>query len=305
MTKDEVPVSAVPAQRAPTLLSSAPSTRRRRYSGWITTVRHAVLIGLGILFLIPFLWMVSTSLKSLPQILTWPPQWIPNPFVWANYPQALTYFPFFRYLWNTVYYGITTVVGVLFSSTLVAYGFSRLEWRGRNFMFMVMIATLMLPFQVVMIPLFILFRHLGWIGTYDPLIVPTYLGSSVFSTFLLRQFFLTIPQSLSDAARMDGAGELTIYWRIILPLSKPALATVALFQFLYCWNDFLGPLIYINSQNLYPISLGLNSFLTSYGLTQWGLLMAAATVATIPIVILFFFAQRTFIQGITLTGIKG
>lgn len=267
-------------------------------------IRYGVLIFLGTLFLIPFFWMVSTSLKPLAQILTWPPQWIPNPFVWSNYPRALTYFPFFKYLLNTLYYGVTTVVGVLISSSLVAYGFSRIKWPGRDVMFFIMLATMMLPFQVLMIPLFILFRHIGWVGSYKPLIVPTFFGSSVFSTFLLRQFFLTIPESLSDAARIDGASELGIYARIILPLSKPALATVALFQFLYAWNDFLGPLIYINKASLYPISLGLNSFLTSYGLTQWGLLMAAATVATLPMVVLFFLAQKTFVQGITLTGIK-
>lgn len=196
------------------------------------------------------------------------------------------------------------MVGVVISSSLVAYGFARMRWRGRNVVFIIMIATMMIPFQVVMIPLFILFHHLGWVGTFKPLIVPTFFGSSVFSTFLLRQFFMTIPQTLSDAARIDGANEFTIYSRIILPLAKPALATVALFQFIYAWNDFLGPLIYINTQSLYTISLGLQSFLSSYG-TQWGMLMAASTLATLPMILLFFFAQRTFVQGINLTGIVG
>ena len=281
-----------------------PRTAKRR-SGTSAVVRHGILIVLGVLFLVPFFWMLSTSLKQLPQILTWPPEWIPKPFTWANYPDALGYFPFFRYLGNTLYYGFSTVIGVVISSSLVAYGFARLKWAGRGIMFMIMISTLMLPFQVLMIPLFILFRHLGWTDTYKPLIIPTFFGSSVFSTFLLRQFFLTIPETLSEAARIDGAGEFTIYRRIVLPLAKPALATVALFQFLYAWNDFLGPLIYLNSQHLYPISLGLDSFLSSYGLTQWGYLMAAATVATLPMVVLFFLAQKTFIQGITMTGVKG
>lgn len=278
--------------------------RRRRRVGPVI-VRHAVLVLLGVLFLIPFFWMLSTSLKPLPQILTWPPEWIPQPFTWANYPDALQYFPFLRYLGNTLYYGFATVIGVLISSSLVAYGFARLKWAGRGILFMVMISTLMLPFQVLMIPLFILFKHLGWTGTYKPLIIPTFFGSSVFSTFLLRQFFMTIPETLSEAARIDGAGEWTIYSRIVLPLAKPALATVALFQFLYAWNDFLGPLIYLDNQRLYPLSLGLDAFMTSYGLTQWGYLMAAATVATLPMVFLFFLAQRTFIEGITVTGIKG
>ncbi len=277
---------------------------RKSRQNFVVLIRYTVLIFLGVLFLVPFFWMVSTSLKPLAQILTWPPQWLPHPFMWSNYPRALTYFPFIKYLLNTLYYGITTVLGVLISSSLVAYGFSRIKWPGRDILFFIMLATMMLPFQVLMIPLFILFRHIGWVGSYKPLIVPTFFGSSVFSTFLLRQFFMTIPETLSDAARMDGASELGIYVRIILPLSKPALATVALFQFLYAWNDFLGPLIYINKASLYPISLGLNSFLSSYGLTQWGLLMAAATVATLPMVILFFFTQKTFVQGITLTGIK-
>ncbi len=276
--------------------------RLRRLAG--IGVRHGVLIVLALLFILPFFWMVSTSLKLPSQIFVWPPVWLPNPFAWFNYPKALGFIPFFRYLLNTLYYGVATVLGVLLSSSLVAYGFARVRWRGRQTVFMIMIATMMIPFQVIMIPLFILFHALGWVGSFKPLIIPTFFGSSVFSTFLLRQFFLTIPQTLSDAARIDGASEFAIYYRIILPLAKPALATVALFQFMYAWNDFLGPLIYINRQSLYTISLGLQSFLSAYG-TQWGLLMAASTVATLPMILLFFLTQRTFIQGINLTGIKG
>jgi multiple sugar transport system permease protein len=195
-------------------------------------------------------------------------------------------------------------VGVLISSSLVAYGFSRLRWPGRDTVFYVMLMTLILPFACTLIPLFVMYKNFGWIGTYLPLEVPTFFGSSVFSTFLLRQFFMTIPHSLSEAARIDGASEFYIYSRIIMPLAKPALASVILFQFVYCWNDYLGPLVYISNQNSYPLSLGLTLILGDYT-TNWAWVMAGATAATAPIVILFFLTQRTFIQGITLTGQKG
>ncbi len=275
---------------------------RQRVIG--AALRHTVLVGLSIIFIFPLAWMIITSLKTQPQAITVPPIWWPHPFVWDNYPQALQSQPFLRYFWNTFFYCATTVAGVLISSSLVAYGFSCITWRGRDKIFFVMVATLLLPFIVTLIPLFVLFKNLGWVGTYKPLIIPTFFASSVFSTFLLRQFFMTIPQSLSDAARVDGAREFRIYSRIILPLSKPALATVALFQFIYAWNDFLGPLIYINTSGLYPVSIGLYQFLSQFG-TDWPWMMAASTCATIPIILLFFLTQKTFIQGITLTGEKG
>jgi len=265
--------------------------------------KHAVLLLLGLLFVFPLIWMLLTSLKPLPQAVTFPPVIFPHPIVWSNYPNALSTEPFGRYFLNTVFYGVTTVIGVCLSSSLVAYGFSRLQWPGRDALFYVMVATLLLPFIVTLIPLFILYKHLGWIGSYKPLIIPVFFGNSVFSTFLLRQFFMTIPESLSDAARVDGAGELYIYSRIILPLAKPAMATVALFQFIYAWNDFLGPLIYINNPLDYPISIGLNQMIGTYT-TNWSELMAAATAATLPMIVLFFLAQRTFLQGISLTGMK-
>jgi multiple sugar transport system permease protein len=193
---------------------------------------------------------------------------------------------------------------VCISSSLVAYGFSRLRWPGRDAVFYVMLMTLILPFVCTLIPLFVMYKRFGWIGSYLPLEVPTFFGSSVFSTFLLRQFFMTIPSSLSEAARIDGASEFYIYRRIILPLAKPAMAAVILFQFIYCWNDYLGPLVYISNQNSYPLSLGLALILGDYT-TNWAWVMAGATAATAPIVILFFLTQRTFIQGIALTGTKG
>ena len=283
---------------------AARSRRRSRRLLAGSLVRHSVLIVLAATFVFPLVWMIDTSLKTLPQTVAYPPVWVPHPVEFSNYPQSLKSLPFGHYFLNTLIYCLTTVVGVGISSSLVAYGFSRVEWPGRDKVFFVMVATLLLPFVVTLIPLFILFKHLGWVGSYKPLIVPTFFGSSVFSTFLLRQFFMTIPRTLSEAARVDGANEATIFFRIILPLAKPALATVAIFQFIYCWNDFLGPLIYINSSTLYSLSIGLNEFLGQHS-TNWGWLMAASTTVTLPMMILFFLAQRTFIQGITLTGIKG
>ena len=273
----------------------------RHHAGSI--LKHAVLVLLAISFVFPLFWMMSTSVKPSFEQLRWPPVWIPHPFDWTNYPRAMNFEPFFQYILNTLYYGAFSVVGTVVSSSLVAYGFARIEWPERNVLFILMLATLMLPFQVTMVPLFILFKNFGWVGSFKPLIIPTFFGSA-FNIFLLRQFFMTIPLSLSEAAYMDGASEFTIFWRIVLPLAKPALATVALFQFIYAWNDFLGPLIYLNSQSLYTISLGLQTYVSSYG-TQWGLLMAASTVATAPIIVLFFLTQKTFIQGISLTGLKG
>jgi multiple sugar transport system permease protein len=256
------------------------------------------------MFALPLIWMAGTSFKTAQQALTLPVVWWPHPFLWSNYPDLFEALPYFRFFWNTFLYAAVTIVGVCVSSSLVAYGFSRLKWPGRDLVFNVMLMTLILPFVCTLIPLFVMYKRFGWIGGYLPLEVPTFFGSSVFSTFLLRQFFMTIPQSLSEAARIDGANEFYIYLRIILPLAKPAMATVILFQFIYCWNDYLGPLVYISNQNSYPLSLGLALILGEFT-TNWAWVMAGATAATAPIVILFFFTQRTFIQGITLTGTKG
>ncbi len=275
--------------------------RAQRAAG--STVKHLVLIILSVSFVFPLFWMISTSIKPTYEQMRWPPFWIPNPFDWTNYPQAVQFEPFFHYMLNTFNYGILSVIGTVLSSSVVAYGFARINWPEKNFLFILMLATMMLPFQVTMVPLFILFKHIGWVGTFKPLVVPVFFGSA-FNIFLLRQFFMTIPFSLSEAAYIDGASEFTIFMRIILPLSKPAIATIALFQFIYAWNDFTGPLIYLNNQSLYTVSLGLQTYVSSYG-TQWGLLMAASTIATLPIVILFFLTQRTFIEGISLSGLKG
>jgi multiple sugar transport system permease protein len=264
---------------------------------------HAVLIVLGALFAVPFLWLVSTSLKPPTQLFKLPPEWIPRPFTWSNYSRATTFIPFFLYLKNTLYITIFNVIATLISCSLAAYGFARIRWPGRNLLFMVLVATLMIPYPVTLIPQFLIFRDLGWIGTPNPLTWPALTGNAFF-IFLLRQFYLTIPQELSAAAKIDGASELQIYWQIILPLARPALAAVALFTFMNNWNDFLGPLIYLNDKSQYTLAIGLYGFLSRVR-TEWGPLMAAATIMIAPIVALFFLTQRTFIQGITLTGIKG
>jgi multiple sugar transport system permease protein len=220
-----------------------------------------------------------------------------------NYIAGLQVFPFGRYLFNTLIVCAFSMIGAVLSSSFVAYGLSRIEWRWRTPLFVILLSTLMVPFYVTMVPLFTMFRSMGWTNTYLPLIVPHFFGVPFF-IFLLRQFFLSIPKEMSESARLDGANELVIYWRIILPLAKPALAAVALFQFLASWNDLLGPLIYLSDADSYTLSLGLTFFRGEYS-TQFGPLMAASTVVVIPVIVVFFFAQRTFIQGITLTGVKG
>ncbi len=264
---------------------------------------HIALIPAGLVFLLPFLWMLSTSLKTDQQLYAYPPIWIPNPLNWANYPNAVTYITFFLYLRNTLFIAITSTLGAIVSCSLVAYSLARIPWPGRNLLFIATVATLMLPFQVTLIPLFLVFKALGWVGDYRPLIVPHFFGNALY-IFLLRQFFMTIPRELSEASRIDGASELRIYWSIIMPLARPALATVAIFEFIARWRDYLGPLIYLSDQKKYVLSLGLYQYSSQYG-REWGLLMAASVLITLPIILLFFFLQKTFVQGISLTGIKG
>ena len=259
--------------------------------------RHVVLFLLGLAFVAPFLWLVSTSLKTNDQIVQAEPAWIPRPATLQNYLNAFNTVPLLEYGKNTLIVTIFSVCGALCSNTLVAYGFSRLQWRSREFFFILTLATLMLPFQVTMVPLFIMFSRLHWTNTYLPLIVPCFFGNA-FYIFLLRQFFLGIPRELSEAARMEGASELEILWHIILPLAKPALFTVALFQFLFSWNDFLGPLIYLNDQSKFTLALGLANMQSAIGLSDFGMIMAAAVVTVAPVICLFIFTQRYFIEGI-------
>ena len=266
--------------------------------------KHTVLIALSAMFALPLVWMVGTSVKTAGQALQLPVVWWPHPFVWSNYPDLFASLPYFRFFWNTFLYAAITIVGVLISSSLVAYGFSRLRWPGRDGLFYVMLMTLILPFACTLIPLFVMYKNFGWIGTYLPLEVPTFFGSSVFSTFLLRQFFMTIPQSLSEAARIDGANEFYIYSRIIMPLAKPALASVILFQFVYCWNDYLGPLVYLRDPEIQTIQLGLRRFIDAYN-AEYALIMTGSVLSVLPIAIVFMLGQRYFIEGVATTGLKG
>lgn len=282
------------------------SLRGVRFTRLLTQVVVFIFLSVSaVAFLLPLAWMISTSLKPKSQIFVYPLIWIPDPPMWSNYAKALNNpsFKFLLFLKNSLYYAVLSTIGIVLSCSLVAYAFARLRWWGRNFWFIVTLATLMIPYPVTMIPLYLLFSWIGWVNSFKPLIVPNFMGTAFF-IFMLRQFFLTIPLDLSDAAKIDGASELRTYWDIVLPLAKPALATVALFTFLYCWNDFLGPLIFLTDGKKYTLAVGLAAFRGQYR-TQWDLMMAASTVVTAPIVIVFFFAQRQFIEGITLTGMKG
>jgi ABC-type glycerol-3-phosphate transport system permease component len=268
-----------------------------------TSVSYLLAVIVACLFLLPLFWMISSSLKPNYQVLEYPPRWLPSPIQWSNYPEALTYVPFGRYALNTLLIALMTIVGHVLSCTVVAYGFARLQAPGKDALFVVLLATMMLPYPVTMVPIYVGFKTLGWVNSFLPLIVPAFFGSP-FYIFLLRQFFLTLPPELESAARVDGANTPQIIWHVILPISKPAIATVAIFTFQASWNDFLAPLIYLHDQSKYTISLGLSFFRSSYDI-RWGYLMAASLVTMLPVILVFFFAQRLFIEGITFTGMKG
>lgn len=270
------------------------------------TLLYVVVTALAFMFAIPLLWMLVTALKDDPDVFRLPPVWIPRPIRWANFPEALTIVPFGMHLMNTLKIAVPTVIGTLISSSLAAYGFARIDFPGRNVLFFICLATMMIPFQVRMIPLYIQFKNLGWLNSYKPLIVPAFLGGGAYNIFLLRQFFMTIPQELSDAARIDGCSEFLIFWRIILPLAKPSLAVVGLFTFMGSWDNFIGPLIYLNDAKLYPLSIALRGFQSEFWEKHlWQYMMAASTATIAPVIIIFYVAQRTLVEGITVTGIKG
>ena len=254
-------------------------------------------------FIIPFLWIVSTSLKGEAQIFSIPPIWIPKIFHWENYKEVFTRMPFLIYLKNSVLISAVTIIGTVLSSSLVAYAFGCLNWPGRNSLFIFVLATMMLPMQVTMIPVFVLFKEFGWLNTFMPLTIPAFFGGGAFNIFLLRQFFLTIPKDLLDSARIDGCSELKIYWKIVLPLAKPALATVAILTFMFSWNDFIGPLIYLSDKMKGTLALGLGMFVGQH-ITEWALLMAASVLMMLPMIFIFFFFQKYFIQAFTMSGLK-
>jgi multiple sugar transport system permease protein len=279
--------------------------RRRIRKGVSLTLSHLLLLATAALFTVPSLWLVVTSLKPMEQVFTDPPRWIPEPIMWQNYVEALASpaFPFLRLLRNTLFYAVLSTIGVVASSLVVAYAFARLEFWGRDVLFLITLSTMMLPGVVTLIPTYILFRKLGWVGSYAPLIIPAFFGSP-FNIFLLRQFMMTVPWDLTDAAHVDGANDLVILFRILTPLVKPALLVIAVFHFMWAWNDFMGPLIYLDNITEYPLVMGLYAFQTRFGV-QWNLMMAASLAVTFPLILLFFVAQRYFIEGVTLTGLKG
>lgn len=269
-----------------------------------TALVHVILVIGALAFIFPFYWLIMTSVKTNAELFIWPPTLFPRTIELHHYADALNEVPIIRYLANTAYLTVLNVVGVLLSCSLVAYGFARYEVPGSRILFVALLATMMLPYHVTMIPMFLIFRQLGWVDTFRPLWVPAFFGNAFF-IFLLRQFFRSIPTELFDAARIDGSSEFGQYWRIMLPLSKPALTTVAIFQFQFTWNDFLNPLIYINTQSKKTIALGLQDFYKSQTTVEWQQLMAASVIMVVPVVLVFFFLQRYFIEGIALTGLKG
>ena len=274
---------------------------RKRLSRAVILV---VLVVGAVLMMLPLLWMVSSSFKLQQRVFQMPPQLIPDPFRPQNYVDALTYKPFHIYFRNTIFLVVMNELAILLASSFCAYGFARIRFPGREFWFGLVLATMMVPYVVMLVPQFVIFSRLKWIDTFLPLTVPYFFGGGAFNIFLLRQFFRSIPEDLADAARIDGCSEYAIYARIMMPLAKPALTTVAIFTFLGTWNDFMGPLLYINSPERFTLAIGLASF-RSVMLNRWDLLMAASTAVTVPVIIVFFLAQRYFVQGVVLTGLKG
>lgn len=273
---------------------------------WTTALIHFVLIVCAITMLFPLLWLLSTSLKHPGKQFVFPPQLVPNPVHWQNYTDLFEIAPMGRYLWNSFEISVLSTLGVCLSSAIGAFAFARMRFRGREFLFVVLLLTMMIPFQVTVIPTFVIMRWLGWIDHHAALIVPNFFGSA-FSVFLLRQFYRTIPQDLVDAATIDGAGFLRIFWEIFVPLGMPALATVAVFSFLGSWNDLFGPLIFLNSQDQMTVTLGLTYLRGRAGTGggRWGIIMAGSLLGIIPMLVLYSFGQKYFVQGLARAGLKG
>lgn len=275
----------------------------RRVTG--SVLKHALLLTVAAAFLLPFYWIVISAFKDNQQIFARPVTWWPDPIRWHNLADALNYpnFPYLRLLWNTVFYSGAVTIGTVLSSAAVGYGFAKLNFPGRDLLFGVTIATLMIPAIVTFIPTYLLFAKVGLTGSYAPLIIPAFLGNAFF-IFMVRQFFLGIPRDLSDAARIDGAGEFRLFWEIMLPLVRPALVVVAVFSLLYTWQDFFGPLIYLQDRDSFPLSLGLYAF-RAQRTAEWALSMMGSLLTTLPLIVVFLFTQRYFLQGVVMSGIKG
>jgi ABC-type glycerol-3-phosphate transport system permease component len=301
MTTENIPVT-VQRQQVISLRKKRSNTEAVAH----TIVFTILLIG-AVIMIAPFVFLVSSSLKVETQIFQFPISWIPNPVRWMNYVDALTQKPFGLYFGNTMIMVIFNQIAILGTASICGYALARIDFPGRDFWFSVALATMMLPYYVTMVPQFILFSRLGWMDTYLPLIVPYFFGGGAFNIFLFRQFFRTIPEDFSDAARIDGCSEFGIFWRIFLPLSTPVLITISIFTFMASWNDFIGPLLYINSPEKFTVALGLATYRSMMGVgrTRWDLLMAASVAMTTPIVLLFFVLQRYFIKGVVMSGIKG
>ena len=291
------------------------------FGGWLRSVSkrqlvnqvlvYILLLAVGFMLAIPFIWLISSSLKTETDAFAIPPSFIPNPVQWSNYVVGLTEFPFVRSTMNTMILVVWVMLGTVLSGSLVAYGFARVRFPGRTALFILVLSTMMIPSHVTLIPQYLLFRQLEWLDSFKPLVVPSFFGGGAFYIFLLRQFFLTIPLDYDDAARIDGCGTFSVFWRIILPLSKPALGTMAIFTFMSQWNAFFEPLIYLNRFEAQPLAVALTTWVqTAHGSTSmhyvpWVAIMAVSTLISLPPVMVFFFAQRHFIQGVVVSGMKG
>lgn len=281
-------------------IRSTPASRKKFIGRCMSQV---VLIIVGIIFIYPFFWMVSTSLKTVNDASSLSLNLIPKVIAWENYQEIFKIVPFHKYIVNTTFLAVINMIGQVLTSSMVAYAMSHINWKGKKYIFPLILSTLLLPYQVTMIPVYIIYRNLNLVGTFLPLIIPAFTAGAM-NVFLMRQFFMSIPHSLVQAAEIDGANNFKIYYKIILPLSKPVLTAVAVFTLLFTWSDFMGPLIYLNDPEKFTMSIGLKAFIGEHSV-KWQLIMAASTVATVPMIVLFFFAQKQFIEGITLTGIKG
>ncbi len=289
------------------------ASNANRHWGWYIDTKQREKIGdiLSYLFLtagsiltlFPFLWMISTSLKETQYVLQFPPQWIPNPVNFQNYVDVWDLVPLAQGFKNSFWVATTGTIGVLFASSLAGFAFAKLEFPGRDRLLILLMATMMIPGIVLLIPQFLLYRELHWINTFKPLIIPSFFGA-VYETFFFRQYFRTVPRDLIDAAQIDGASFITIYWRIAVPLAKPVFATLAVLAFMWRWNDYMGPLIYLHDIEKQTLPVMISTFQSQY-ITAYGLMMAASVLSILPIIILFFFMQRYFVEGITMTGLKG
>jgi multiple sugar transport system permease protein len=290
----------------------AEQTRREAPSRLVPQLRkisgrvflYALLTFLSLIFLVPLFWMLTASLKEQGQVFAYPPQWIPNPWMWENYPDAARRAPLWLWLQNTATITVFATVGGVITASMVGYGFARLRFPGRDILFIILLSTMMLPAHVTLIPRFIMFKEIGWNDTFLPLTIPAWFGGGAANIFLVRQFFLTIPRDMDEAAKIDGCSNWGVWWRILTPLSYPVLVAVAIFSFLDHWNEFLNALIFLQSDSIKTLSIGLRRFINPYD-ASWHITMAASMWLAVPVIIIFFIGQRYFIKGIAMSGITG